>query len=238
MDEKRFNDLYNRSFSKGIKLFSDFLNLDEQSILSATYLPCTVYGGYDGAERVAAGFGEDISEDDFPFVYISVKPLSAKFSEKLTHRDYLGALMNLGIKREMLGDILISENSACIICLDKVADYVADNLTRIRHTSVKSSKTDSLPENTVKPPEPSELVVSSLRLDVLVCAVYKLSRKEGSKLFSAGKIFVNGRLTENPSYTVKEGDIISVRGTGRFAYDKPVRSTKKDRIVIEIRKYC
>lgn len=65
MDEKRFNDLYNRSFSKGIKLFSDFLNLDEQSILSATYLPCTVYGGYDGAERVVAGFGEDILEDDF-----------------------------------------------------------------------------------------------------------------------------------------------------------------------------
>jgi RNA-binding protein YlmH len=72
---------------------------------------------------------------------------------------------------------------------------------------------------------------------VLVSAVYKLSRSEASKLFSAGKVFVNSRLTENTSYQVKNGDIVSLRGYGRFTFLEPLRNTKKDRIVVEICKF-
>lgn len=237
MIEKRFNELYNRAFEKHYHTFTEFLNLDEQSILISTYLPCTKFGGYHLAERIIAGFGENIQENDFPIVCLKISPVNKKFSDKLTHRDYLGAIMNLGIKRELLGDIIVSESNAYLFCLSQISEYIADNLRRIRHTTIKTELVDTLPEDAVSQPEGCEIVVSSLRIDVLVSAVYKLSRNEASKLFSSGKIFVNSKLTENASYTVKDDDIISVRGFGRFTFLQQLRKTKKDRIVIEILKY-
>ena len=237
MIEKRFNELYGRAYERQYKVFSEFLNLEEQSVLATSYLPCKKYGGYDTAERVVAGFGENVENSDFPIKCLVISPVMSKFADKLSHRDFLGSLMNLGIKREMLGDIIVSDNCGYLLCLEQIADYIRDNLTRIKHTSVSVKEVDSLPENIIKEPEPAELVVSSLRLDVLISAVYKLSRNEASKLFSAGKIFVNSKLTENTSYQVKENDRISVRGFGRFIFLEQLRKTKKDRLVVEIKKY-
>lgn len=234
MDEKRFNELYNRAYTKSYKVFSEFLNLEEQSILANTYLPCSTYGGYDMAERIVAGFGEEIEHTDFPIRCLIISPVMQKFADRLTHRDFLGALMNLGIKRELLGDIIIDNNCGYLFCLAHISEYIKDNLSRIKHTNVNVTQTDSLPDNLIKAPEPKELIVSSLRLDVLVSAVYKLSRNETSKLFSAGKIFVNSKLCENTSYQIKEKDIISVRGYGRFVFSIQLRNTKKDRLVVEI----
>lgn len=237
MDEKRFNELYNRAYTKSYKVFSEFLNLEEQSILANAYLPFITYGGYDMAERIVAGFGEDIEKTDFPICCLIISPVMQKFADKLTHRDFLGALMNLGIKREMLGDIIITDNCGYLFCLKPISGYIKDNLNRIKHTNVNVTETDSLPDNIIKKPEPSELVVSSRRLDVLVSAVYKLSRNEASRLFSAGKIFVNSRLTENTSYQIKDNDVISVRGFGRFTFSQQLRKTKKDRLVVEVSIY-
>ena len=237
MDEKRFNELYNRAYEKSYNVFSDFLNMEEQSILSNSYIPCTAYGGHPMAERVIAGFGENIENSDFPLSYLLIEPVKQKFSDTLTHRDFLGALMNLGIKREMLGDIIVADNCGYLICLTQIASYIADNLTRIKHTSIKITQIDNLPDNIIREPEPTELVVSSLRLDVLISAVYKLSRSEASKLFAAGKVFVNSKIMENTSYQTKENDIISVRGFGRFVFIAQLRKTKKDRFVAEIKKY-
>lgn len=237
MIEKRFNELYNRAFEKHYHTFTEFLNLEEQSILISSYLPSTKFGGYSLAERIIAGFGDDVRKSDFPIVCLCISPVNKKFSDKLTHRDYLGAVMNLGIKREMLGDIIVDENCAYLFCLSQISEYITDNLRRIRHTTVKTELIDTLPEDLISQPESCETIVSSLRIDVLVSAVYKLSRNETSKLFSCGKIFVNSKLTENASYTVKDDDIISVRGFGRFTFLQQLRKTKKDRIVIEIIKY-
>lgn len=237
MNEKRFNELYNRAYEKSYNVFTEFLNPEEHSILSASYLSCTVYGGYPMAERVIAGFGENIENSDFPLSYLLIEPVKQKFSDTLTHRDFLGALMNLGIKREMLGDIIVADNCGYLICLSQIAPYIKDNLTRIKHTSINVTQIDNLPDNIIREPEPTELVVSSLRLDVLISAVYKLSRSEASKLFAAGKVFVNSKITENTSYQTKENDIISVRGFGRFVFIAQLRKTKKDRFVAEIKKY-
>lgn len=237
MDEKRFNELYNRAYEKNFNVFTEFLNLEEQSELKSTYLPCELYGGYDTAERVVAGFGDGITRADFPISYIKAEPVSKKFADKLGHRDFLGAVMNLGIKREMTGDIIVSDNTGYLICLDRIAQYIASNLKKVRHTGVTAKIIDTLPDNIIKPPQPSQFIVASLRLDVLICAVFKLSRSECSKLFSHGKIFINSKLTQDPSYTVKENDIVSVRGFGRFDFSGQVRSTKKSRLVVEIRKY-
>lgn len=106
MIEKRFNELYNRASQAYCPVYSDFLNLDEQNILALTALPCVLYGGYDTAERVVAAFGDNAEPDGFPITCIQIKPSNPKFADKLTHRDFLGGLMNLGIKRELLGDIV------------------------------------------------------------------------------------------------------------------------------------
>ncbi|MDD6727911.1 MAG: YlmH/Sll1252 family protein [Eubacteriales bacterium] len=237
MIEKRFNELYDRAFQRNQKVFSEFLNMEEQSVLKQTYLPCTTFGGYDMAERVVAGFGDEVENDDFPISCLCVSPVSKKFADKLTHRDFLGSLMNLGIKREMLGDIVIADNVGYVFCLEQVKGYIAQSLTRVKHTSVSVKETDTLPDCVQSVPDDSELVVSSCRLDVLICAVYKLSRKEALKLFACGNVFVNSRQTENSSYTVKENDIISVRGFGRFTFTATLRKTKKDRIVVAVKVY-
>lgn len=235
--EKRFNELHGRAFDKHYTTFTEFLNLEEQSVLAESYLPCVTFGGYDNSQRVVAAFGENISTDDFPIVCVCLKPTAQKFADKLSHRDFLGALMNLGIKRELLGDIIIEGNCGYLFCLEKIGKYIADNLTKVKHTTIKAELKDGLPALAAVQPEAQELIVASLRLDVLIAAVYRLSRKEASLLFQQGKVFVNSRQTTNSSYTAKENDVFSVRGFGKFQYISPIRTTKKDRMVVELKIY-
>ena len=114
------------------------------------------------------------------------------------------------------------------------SDYILQNLDRIKHTTIKAEIVDTLPDTAVSTPESKEMIISSLRLDVMISAVYKLSRKETSQLIVQGKAFVNSCQTVNGSYTVKEGDIISLRGFGRFQFAEQLRTTKKDRLVAEM----
>ena len=234
MLEKRFNELYNRANQNYYPVFSDFLNLEEQSVLAKSYLPCLLYGGYEGAERVVAGFGDNVCEQDFPIRCVEIKPVNKKFADKLSHRDFLGGLMNLGIKRELLGDIIIFENSAYLFCLDKISNYIKDNLSRVRHTTVEVNEVDAPPVKAVEPKGAEEMVIASLRVDVAVCQVYNLSRNECAKLFETDKVFINSRKLESRSYQLKEGDMVSVRGYGRFQFVSVVRKTKKDRLVAEM----
>jgi RNA-binding protein YlmH len=142
--------------------------------------------------------------------------------------------MNLGIKREMLGDIILKDNTAYAFCLGQISGYIIDNLTRIKHTTVSAKSIPSLPDNARVQPTEQEFFVPSLRLDALVSKAYRLSRSETSKLFEQGKVFVNSRLVQSTSYTLKENDIVSVRGFGRLVFNAVVRTTKKDRLVISV----
>lgn len=234
MLEKRFNELYSRANQNYYPVFSDFLNLEEQSVLAKSYLPCVLYGGYEGAERVVAGFGDNVCEQHFPIRCVEIKPVNKKFADKLSHRDFLGGLMNLGIKRELLGDIIIFENSAYLFCLDKISNYIKDNLSRVRHTTVEVNEVGAPPVKAVEPKGAEEMVIASLRVDVAVCQVYNLSRNECAKLFETDKVFINSRKLESRSYQLKEGDMVSVRGYGRFQFVSVVRKTKKDRLVAEM----
>lgn len=237
MDEKRFNELYNRAYEKGYACYTEFLNLNEQSILESTYLPYVKYGGYPMAERVIAAFGDDISTDNFPISVLEIAPAMQKFADTLTHRDFLGGLMNLGIRRELLGDIVIYDNKGYLLCLNHIKDYIIANLTRLKHTTVSVKEVSHLEDIALKEPESVEIIVSSLRIDAIISAVCKLSRNESSKLFLQDKVFVNSKAVTNSSYNVKDGDIISVRGYGRIQFVAPLRTTKKNRLVVEIKQY-
>lgn len=237
MIEKRLTELYNRAYQRDYITYSEFLNLEEQSILENSYLPCEKFGGYPTAERIVAAFGNNIEKSDFPIELLEISPVSEKFSDNLTHRDFLGGLMNLGIKREMLGDIIVNGNTAYLFCLEQVKDYVRQNLTRVKHTTVKVKALDELPPYAVSEPESVELIVPSLRLDAVISAVYKLSRKNSCNLINSDKVFINSRQIKNISCLIKQEDIVSVRGLGRFKLVSELRKTKKDRLVILIKRY-
>lgn len=234
--EKRFEELARRADDRCYTTYTEFLNMEEQSELLSLRLnvPFRLYGGYDGAERCIAAFGYDCESALFPISYIKIEPSAKKFADKLTHRDFLGSLMGLGLKREVLGDIIIADNTGFLMCLDTVADFIANDLTRVKHTSVKCNAVSALPEGMQSEPQEQEETVASLRIDVLTAAVYNLSRNAVKELFNQRKIFVNSALCENFSFIPKEGDVISVRGKGRFKYGETLGKTKKGRLIVQL----
>lgn len=237
--QKRFEELASRSNERGYAVYTDFLGLSEISELCAVRfsVPVTLWGGYEDAERCVACFGDReyfTDNTDYPVKCILIKPVNQKFADNLTHRDFLGSLMGLGIRREVLGDIIISENCGYLFCFDTISDYIIENLTQVRHTTVKCEVTDNIPVNALPQPENREIIVSSERLDVIVSAIYKMSRSQALPLFNTEKVFVNGAVKTSPSATVNVNDKISVRGFGRFIYKGVLRTTKKDRFVISV----
>ena len=145
--KNRFHDLADRSFSQGVFTFTGFLGLSEQDIFwkeepNLKYAGYSLYGGCDGADRVVVRFGNSDElgyEVPFPIVCLHIKPLMQKFADELSHRDFLGALMNLGIDRSTVGDIKVGEKQAYLFCLDSIAEFICDNLEQIKHTHVKCS---------------------------------------------------------------------------------------------------
>ena len=236
--KKRLAELSHRAFERGYTTYSTFLNLQEISILKSLKVDSkySLFGGYENADRCVAAFSND-EIYSYPIVCIKIEPLQQKFSDKLTHRDFLGALMNLGIEREMLGDIKILNNEGYLFCLDKISQYIVDNLSSIKHTSVKCKIIDDIPELFNQIPDEEEYIVSSLRIDTVVSAVFKMSRNSASQLINQEKIFINSKTVYKDSIQLKEDVVVSVRGYGKFIYSQTVNETRKHKMVVAIRLY-
>jgi len=199
-----------------------------------------VFGGYDEAERAVIRFGDESElgySVDFPIMIVRIQPLIMKFSDKLSHRDILGAIMNLGITREMIGDIILKDNIAHVMVLDKMADYIVENLTKIKHTNVKAVIDNEADVSSQVQMAEKNIIASSVRIDGIVSKIYNLSRSESINLFRDKKIFVNSRSCENNSYQLKDGDVVSVRGYGKFIFDRTGSMTRSGRYNISIRIY-
>lgn len=241
--QKRFEELAARADGRGRYTYTQFLTLAEQDVLQkqARRLASSFQwmGGYEAAERRLACFGR---EEDMgyaphcPICCVAISPASQKFAGGLGHRDFLGSLMGLGIKRQLLGDIQIVEGTGYLFCLEEIASYICDNLTSVGRTTVRCEVCEA-PRQLSQPPEPTEIVVASERLDALIAAVWRLSRGDAQGLLEKGLVFVDGRLVESPAHTLKEGDLISVRHQGRFRYEGALRETKKGRLRVSVRIY-
>ena len=143
---KRLIELSNQAYARDIVTISDFLNLNELNILHTTpkdMFPARyeTYGGYESSERQMVSFLPDALYYDYtyPIQVVEIIPANKKFAEELSHRDYLGSLMNLGIERSKMGDILLQDNKAILFAREEISSYIAENLTRIRHTTVTTS---------------------------------------------------------------------------------------------------
>ncbi len=242
--KNHITDLANRSFTKNIYTNTNFLNLDEQNLYylmanEINFVKAWLFGGNEHTERKIIIFGsrEEMGYDpDIPITLMEISPKSIKFAEELSHRDYLGAILNLGIERELIGDIFIKEKRAWFYCIDTIATFLGENLTRVRHTDVVCRASEETPD--IAPEfEEVALNVPSERLDAIVSAITNLSRANADKLFASQKVFVNSKITENRSFHPKEGDVISVRGFGKAIYLGVSRSTKKGRYFVKLKKY-
>ena len=240
--QKRFAELARRSYSQNMFTFTDFLSLPELDLFyqnepQLRYAGVTVFGGAGGTDRKMIRFGnpEELGyEERFPIVCIVMEPLLEKFGENLSHRDYLGALMNLGIERENLGDIFIKGKTGYVFCLERIADFIMDNLSQVRHTHVKLRILEKEEEFIQKEIEEMVVVAASERIDGVIAKVYNLSRSQSIEHFRAKKIYINSRLCENNSYPLKQGDIVSVRGYGKFVYKGVTYQTKKGKFSVKV----
>ena len=239
---KRFTELAQRADRTGLPQESRFLSLAEQSLLNTLRLPAPylLTGGYAEAERRLAVFG--ISEEDDggeyapPISCVCIAPASQRFADELTHRDFLGSLMALGVTRDVLGDIVVRDNRGYLFCLDSIADYVIESLSEVKRTSVKCAYSE-LPGGRSAEPESLSLVVASERLDAIISAVYKVSREDAKLLAEKGLVYIDGRLVMKGGAAIREGSLVTVRGRGRFRYLGVDRETKKGKLRVLVEKY-
>jgi len=195
-------------------------------------------GGYSGAERVKAIF---VYEDFRGTPDIAVEVVVAKWDERyyqLTHRDVLGALMGLGIKREIIGDIIMCGHGCQIIVEASLAGFISQNFKLIGAAPVVIS---SLSLSDIMPREEKikeiKTTVASLRLDVVAAAGFGTSRTTMSDEIGIGKLKVNWQDAKNSAQTIKVGDIISMRGRGRVEVAEILGQTKKGRTSILLKRF-
>ena len=241
---KRIRELANLSYQRDIVTFSDFLNLNEQNMVSSLkrqfpQIVMEIFGGYENAERQMVAFHPDALAFtwEYPIDCLKIEPKAIKFSESLTHRDYLGALLNLGIERSVIGDIVVQEKAAWFFCQNKMTDFFLDNLCRVRHTNILITKVDYPDKLPCTKLEAINGTCASVRLDSLISLAFKASRSSMVSYIEGGQVFVNGKLITSNGYEPKEGDIISVRGKGRFIFDGMSHQTKKGRCGVRILRY-
>lgn len=240
--QKRFAELAKRSYTQNMFTFTEFLSLPELDLFyknepQLKFAGVTVFGGTSGADRKVIRFGnsEELGyEEPFPIVCIVIEPLLQKFGENLSHRDYLGALMNLGIERENLGDIFIKDKIGYVFCLERIADFIMENLNQVRHTHVKLRILENQEEFIQKEIEEIVILSASERIDGIIAKIYNLSRSQSIEYFRAKKVYVNSRLCENNSYQLKIKDTVSVRGYGKFVYNGVGYQTKKGKLSVKV----
>lgn len=243
--QKRFLELGERAYQNGMYTFTPFLGLQEQSAFYSmerklSHIPWIAFGGMEGCERKMVRFGsEELCGyfQPFPIACIAVRPVCAKFSEALSHRDFLGALIGLGIERDALGDIVVREKEAYVFCMERLAPFLMENLTSVRRTPVRCELAQKLPEGTFFQTKEKIVQLASIRADALCAHVWNLSRSDSLALFQAGRVFRNGQLCESGATTPHEGDILSARGYGRFIFKGVCGTTKKGRYNAVVEKY-
>ena len=241
--QKRFIDLSRLASRRDIVTFSIFLNLNELNLfyqivpeLETTY---QLSGGYEFAERQMIAFIPDALSYEFvfPIVCLHFYPVHLKFAEELSHRDILGALMNLGIERSRVGDIKLDGQDYYIFCEEGISDYIQQSLAQIRHTAVIGEIADASSCHFEQKFERLEGIIASVRLDNIIAFLLKLSRDKSAALIRSQKVYINERTAASNACQCKAGDVISIRGYGKYIYEGSSGETRKGRMKVSLKKY-
>ncbi|CDA91506.1 putative uncharacterized protein [Ruminococcus sp. CAG:563] len=225
---------------------TNFLDIYQQSkaiqYLQKFHIKHELYGGFEDSERRIVIFLPDYADENFlsecgdmPIVPLRID--KDNFST-LSHRDYLGAIMGLGIKREMLGDILIDDKGCTTAAVKSVAKYLCENLISVGRGTVHTHIPESF--DTVKIEEKFETkrcFVSSMRSDSVVSSCFSFSRSEAVRRISAGEVYINGVQITKIDFKVPFSSKIVVRGKGKVLITEDDGITKKGRQAFTIKKY-
>ena len=234
----------NRSVLTGTKFMTEHWKTLGEAMLLETGAPFMTVGGYPDAERCIFVFLPDYFEPEqieadpslAGVTLLSVTPDKYFKEAALTHRDYLGALLALGIERDTLGDILVAEGAAQLICLSETAAVIQEQLTSVGRCKVYTQVISAVTFQEHRWQE--EIVnVSSLRLDAVVAAAFRISRSEAVQAIERELVTVSGVTVSKCSAMLTEGDRLSLRGKGKVRYDGIVRETKKERLNIRLQRY-
>ena len=223
-----------------ISYLTDFLDPRERQMIRSIIGPTneevkySFFGGANEAERqrgVIAPFYEEMIENDFQIMLLE-GTFANKFNQ-LKHRDILGAFLSLGIDRKKIGDILIDENRFQIVVTQELSPYIKMNLTKIKNARVQLVE-QSLSNMLHKKDEwmTSNHTVSSLRLDIIVKEIYRMSRKDAAQHIRNHRVKVNFKNVDDPSVQIIVDDLISVRGYGRSKLIAIHGKTRKEKIKI------
>lgn len=226
--------------------FSDFLDGAEEAVIRTNVVfpydyNVMFFGGFDDAEKKIMGVfpsWEEPQTAEFPIKCLRIDCPKGGNLRKLNHRDYLGTIMSLGITTGVLGDIVVCDGFAYVLLKSDMAEYVADNLHKIGNQGVKVSVIDDLTQVKIERKYKTfGTVCAAPRLDAIVGAAANISRSQASALIGAGKVKLNHRETDKSAETVKEGDLLSIRGYGRFLVHSFDGETRKMRMHVTLKQY-
>lgn len=221
----------------GLSKFTRFLDpaqaAQAQRLAREAGAAFSAFGGYERAERTLGCFhacGESILPEEYPIVC-----LHARYAQRfvtLSHRDLLGAFMALGLTRDCIGDMIISDADIYLFATESTADFIAASMTGAGKASLRFEALGEVPPM----PEPTgrtfSAVVSSLRLDAVLAAAYQLSRAEAAEAIRAGLVKLDHIPCERVDMPVHEGALLSLRGKGRVSLSSLGAMTKKQRLCV------
>ena len=231
---------------RGVPAHTPFLSPAQrvavEGLINASGHPRHLFtGGYEGAERTICVFLPDwLEEEDWPAGGhpLAALQLSAPAGAKLTHRDWLGSILGLGLTREKLGDLLVSDNQCQAIVLSETADIVRSQLDKVGRYPVKAAPLAldelTVPERTVKLVRDT---FATLRLDAVAASAFSLPRSKAAALITSGRVSLNHVECTKPDRPVNEGDIITCRGSGKCVVKSINGQSKKGRIMAELERY-
>lgn len=234
----RVKDLYNLCEKTGVPKFLGFLTPSQSAIVQKQLIgkaKHNFFGGYDMAERTMLCFLPDwCDEPQYP---ISAITFTYRKCDKLGHRDFLGALMALGIVREAVGDILVEDGRAVVFVHSELADFISSQIEKIGSVGVTITKGFAGPLPTCGKKQEFVSTIASSRIDCVVSALCNFSRREAAERISDGMVSVNSLACEKTTRTIVEGDIVTIRQKGRFEILSCSEFSKKGRIILKYNKY-
>ena len=230
--------------------YTDFLDMYQVALVKSfmkkiEFCNYVLYGGFENSERKVLiiypeKFNINMIEKNYCKIMKAIRILLPKEANgKYTHRNYLGGIIKVGLKREKVGDILVSDNGADIIVKEETAQTLKQELTtltRFENSDFEIVEITELREQEIKVEEIS-IIVPSLRLDNFVSDLAKTSRSKAAQIIDSERVFINGQNETKVSKQIKLGDVITIRGKGRFVVKEFSGTTRSGRTVVKIEKY-
>ena len=237
----RFEDLVNKAQNQNRVVFMDFLDPNmllvlEREITRYSFLDIDSFGGNIYCERKMLAIfplGFEVKEEDYP-----IKVIKIEKNPGFLHKDVMGSLFNLGLDRAKIGDIQVREENAQIFVHNNLAEFISLELTQISRYKVEVEIEEAKNAYPITPKFVElYLIVPSMRLDAVIGNIFKLSRNEATLFVKGNKVRVNHNEVTKPAFSVKEGDIISVRTKGRAIIEGLNGSTKKGNLKLKVNKF-